>query len=117
MELVEAQRLPGMFLITWTMTRIESCRMSSQITRNWATSCLAQEDFGSFAGVTRRRGKGRRGGLRIIYYYFLSDQQIWLMTLYDKNEASDLTPREKKALQAAIAAELKMRETRRARKK
>ncbi len=87
-----------MFLITWTMTRIESCRMSSQITRN-------------------RRGKGRRGGLRIIYYYFLSDQQIWLMTLYDKNEASDLTPREKKALQAAIAAELKMRETRRARKK
>ena len=22
-----------------------------------------------------RRGKGRRGGLRIIYYYFLADQQ------------------------------------------
>jgi len=32
-----------------------------------------------------RRGKGRRGGLRIIYYYFLSAQQIWLMTLYGKN--------------------------------
>src|ERR1700720_2673156 len=59
----------------------------------------------------KRRGKGRRGGLRIIYYYFPSDQQIWLMTLYDKNEASDLTSKEKKALQAAIAAELKMRET------
>ena len=29
-----------------------------------------------------RRGKGRRGGLRIIYYYFASDQQIWLMALY-----------------------------------
>jgi hypothetical protein len=64
----------------------------------------------------KRRGKGRRGGLRIIYYYFPSDQQIWLMTLYDKNEASDLTSREKKALQAAIAGELKMRETRRARR-
>jgi hypothetical protein len=64
----------------------------------------------------KRRGKGRRGGLRIIYYYFPSDQQIWLMTLYDKNEASDLTSKEKKALQAAIAAELKMRETRRARR-
>jgi hypothetical protein len=36
------------------------------------------------------RGKGRRGGLRIIYYLFRADQQIWLMTLDDKNEASDL---------------------------
>ena len=36
-----------------------------------------------------RRGKGRRGGLRIIYNYFLSDQQIWLVTLYDKDEAKD----------------------------
>src|SRR5438034_5085405 len=29
-----------------------------------------------------RRGKGRRGGLRVIYYYFPGEQQIWLMTLY-----------------------------------
>lgn len=34
-----------------------------------------------------RRGKGRRGGLRIIYYYFPAVQRIWLMTLYDKDEA------------------------------
>jgi hypothetical protein len=56
-----------------------------------------------------RRGKGRRGGLRIIYYYFLSDQQIWLMTLYGKNEAADLTPREKKALRNEIETELRER--------
>src|SRR6266446_1934677 len=58
-----------------------------------------------------RRGKGRRGGLRIIYYYFSADQQIWLMTLYDKDEASDLTPKEKKALRIAIDAELHARQT------
>lgn len=40
------------------------------------------------------RGKGRRGGLRIIYYYFLADRQIWLMT-----------PKEKKALKSAIENE------------
>ena len=61
-----------------------------------------------------RRGKGRRGGLRIIYYHFASDDQIWLMTLYDKNEAVDLTPAQKKALKAAIEAELKTRAVRRA---
>ena len=60
-----------------------------------------------------RRGKGRRGGLRIIYYYFRADQQIWLMTLYGKDEASDLMPKEKKALQSAIEAELHARQAKR----
>src|ERR1700681_3897454 len=60
-----------------------------------------------------RRGKGRRGGLRIIYYSFSSDQQIWLITLYDKNEAADLTPKEKKALKSAVEAELKARQAKR----
>ena len=60
-----------------------------------------------------RRGKGRRGGLRIIYYHFRSDYQIWLMTLYDKDEASDLTASEKKALKASIESELQARAARR----
>ncbi len=35
-----------------------------------------------------RRKKGKRGGLRVIYYCFLSDEEIWLLTLYDKDEAA-----------------------------
>ena len=60
-----------------------------------------------------RRGKGRRGGLRVIYYYFLSDFQILLVTVYGKDEAADLSPSEKRALKNAIAAELGSREARR----
>ena len=56
-----------------------------------------------------RRGKGRRGGLRVIYYYFPDAQQIWLMTLYGKDEAADLRPEEKRALKAAIEAEFQAR--------
>ena len=56
-----------------------------------------------------RRGKGRRGGLRIIYFYFESEQQIWLMTPYGKHEAADLTAKERKALKAAMELELKTR--------
>src|SRR5246127_4985655 len=56
-----------------------------------------------------RRGKGRRGGLRVIYYYFPGDEQIWLMAVYGKDEADNLTPKEKKALHTAIAVELKQR--------
>ena len=55
------------------------------------------------------RGKGRRGGLRVIYYYFLSSNQIWFMTIYGKNEATDLTADEKRTLKAAVEAELKAR--------
>jgi hypothetical protein len=60
-----------------------------------------------------RRGKGRRGGLRIIYFYFPADPQIWLLTLYGKNEAADLSTAEKKALKAAIEKESAARAERR----
>jgi hypothetical protein len=57
-----------------------------------------------------RRGKGRRGGLRVIYYYFPGEQQIWLMTLYGKDEASDLTAKQRQALKNAIEIELRARQ-------
>ena len=64
-----------------------------------------------------RRGKGRRGGLRLIYYYFEADHQLWLMTLYGKDEQDDLSPSEKKALKSAIDQELAARRARRRRRK
>ena len=63
-----------------------------------------------------KRGKGRRSGLRVIYYYFPGEQQIWLMTLYDKDEVSDLTPEGKQALKSAIETELRARQSAKHRK-
>jgi mRNA-degrading endonuclease RelE of RelBE toxin-antitoxin system len=59
-----------------------------------------------------RRGKGKRGGLRIIYYCFLSDEEIWLLTLYGKDEASDLSKDEKAQLKRALEAERAARKRR-----
>jgi len=73
--------------------------------------------FRKMRWVDPRRGKGRRGGLRIIYYYFARDHQVWLMTLFDKNEARDLSPKQKQALRAAIGAELAARQAKRAPRK
>jgi len=64
-----------------------------------------------------KRGKGQRGGLRVIYYYFREERQIWLITLYGKNGASDLTPKQKQALKSAIEDELRVRQTVRLRKR
>lgn len=57
----------------------------------------------------RRRGKGKRGGLRIIYYWWTTGMQFWLYTVYDKDEMDDLTAKERKALKAALKAELEAR--------
>jgi hypothetical protein len=59
-----------------------------------------------------RRGKGKRGGLRIIYYCFLSDEEIWLLTLYGKDEAADLSKAEKAQLKMALEAERATRKRR-----
>ncbi len=73
--------------------------------------------FRKLRWVDPKRGKGQRGGLRVIYYYFPSEQQIWLMTLYAKNEVSDLTPKQKQALKCAIEDELRVRQTAKLRKR
>jgi hypothetical protein len=57
----------------------------------------------------RRRGKGKRGGLRVMYHHFSSDGQIWLLTLYDKGETTDLTARERAALRRALEDEKRVR--------
>ncbi len=57
----------------------------------------------------RRRGQGKRGGLRVIYYYFAEDMQIWFLTLYGKDEASDLTPKERQILKMHLTAEKRQR--------
>ncbi|HEY2391572.1 MAG TPA: toxin [Candidatus Angelobacter sp.] len=72
--------------------------------------------FRKLRWADQRRGKGRRGGLRIIYYHFPAQQLIWLMTLYGKNEADDLTAAEKSALRNAIAAESAARALKKPRK-
>ncbi len=57
-----------------------------------------------------RRGKGKRGGLRVIYYWWLGGNQFWLFTVYDKDEADDLTPAQRKLLKQLLKNELKYRQ-------
>ena len=56
-----------------------------------------------------RRGKGKRGGLRVIYYWWDGGSQFWLFTLYDKDEAVDLSTQEKRLLKEMLTKELEVR--------
>lgn len=55
------------------------------------------------------RGKGKRGGLRVIFYFWIEGPEFWLFTVYGKDEADDLTPDEKSALKKMIKTELDAR--------
>jgi len=57
----------------------------------------------------QRRGKGKRGGLRVIYYWWESGAQFWLFTLYDKDEVDDLSPGGRKILKERLKRELALR--------
>jgi hypothetical protein len=59
--------------------------------------------------MDKRRGKGKRGGLRVIFYWWGAGMQFWLFTLFDKDEMSDLTAEQRKALKAMIKVELEAR--------
>jgi hypothetical protein len=53
--------------------------------------------------------RGKRGGVRVIYYFWHEGIQFWLFTIYDKDEADDLTPAERKVVKAMLEAELAAR--------
>ncbi|MDP2144591.1 MAG: addiction module toxin RelE [Gallionella sp.] len=56
-----------------------------------------------------KRGKGKRGGLRAIYYWWLSGKQFWLFTLYNKDEMDDLTAAQRKTLKELLKQEVDAR--------
>ena len=52
-----------------------------------------------------RRQKGRRGGLRVVYYWWPAGAQFWLFAIYDKNELSNLTPLQRNLLKKLLDSE------------
>ncbi|MCC7373225.1 MAG: type II toxin-antitoxin system RelE/ParE family toxin [Verrucomicrobiales bacterium] len=47
-------------------------------------------------------GRGKRGGARVIYYWWTADRRILLLDVYTKNEKEDLSGDELKKLKKEI---------------
>jgi mRNA-degrading endonuclease RelE of RelBE toxin-antitoxin system len=58
-------------------------------------------------------GKGKRGGYRVIYYFFDDEVPLYLLAIYPKNQQVDLTPQQKERL-SVLADALKAEARRRA---
>lgn len=52
-------------------------------------------------------GQGKQGGVRIIYYWFVPDSQIFMIHAYPKNKQEELTNQQLKLLKQIVKEELK----------
>jgi hypothetical protein len=54
-----------------------------------------------------RRGKGKRGGVRVIYYWYAPGSLVYFLVMYSKADRDDLSADERKALRKLISSEFK----------
>ena len=52
-------------------------------------------------------GRGKRGGVRAIYYWVVAQDQILMLFMYPKNEKDDLTQTQLKILREIVEKEYK----------
>ena len=52
-------------------------------------------------------GRGKRGGVRVIYYWVTIEQRVYMIYIYPKNVQDDLTDKQLKALRAIVESECK----------
>jgi hypothetical protein len=55
----------------------------------------------------RRRGKGKRGGIRVVYYFVAGDALVYMLLAYSKGERDDLTAVQKRAMMRLISEEFR----------
>jgi len=51
-------------------------------------------------------GRGKRGGIRVIYYYFTEDDQIYMLYAYTKSKKDNLTADQVKQLKQLVEDQL-----------
>lgn len=54
-----------------------------------------------------RPGMGKRGGLRVIYFWEANSETFYMLMVYRKNEQEDLTPKQVTTLQRLVKEEFK----------
>jgi len=101
------------FIETSTFTRLLPNYLSDDDYRGLQSYLLQKPDAGdlvrSSGGVRKVRwaptGRGKSGGVRIMYFWKKADHEIWMLTLYSKSEKATIPGHILKQIAEAIANE------------
>jgi len=66
------------------------------IARNPEAGDIVPETGGVRKLRWRRAGTGKRGGVRVVYFYYNEDRPLYLLMLYAKSDRENMTSDEKK---------------------
>ena len=105
-ELPAFERLRATYLDDMSFRRLQE-----EMMKNPQAGDVMQDTGGlrKLRFADERRGKGKSGGLRVIYFFKVAADQFWLFAIYDKDEADDLGPDQRKMLKQRLDAEIKAR--------
>jgi hypothetical protein len=98
---------------TSIFTRQVQTLLSDDDYRQLQTALALHPDLGAVipgsGGLRKTRwathGHGKRGGVRVIYYWMVARDKILMLFLYAKNEQDDLTPEQLKVLRKIVEEE------------
>ncbi len=98
------------FVETSMFTRQIVALVDDETYRDLQTQLAANPQIGSVirgTGGLRKvriaaRGKGKRGGARVIYYWLADRDQIAMLLAYGKDEQDDLTSDQRAALRSIV---------------
>ena len=80
----------------------EYANLLSQLSENpQSGTSLGNECFKIRLSIASK-GKGKRGGARVITYIFIRTNTVYLLTIYDKSEVANVTAKDLKELIVAI---------------
>jgi mRNA-degrading endonuclease RelE of RelBE toxin-antitoxin system len=73
-----------------------------------ATHPTAGDEIVGTGGVRKVRyaamGRGKSGGVRVIYYFYDEEMPIYALLIYGKNERADLTPEQRRSVRTFATA-------------
>ena len=103
------------FIETSIFTRQVTALISDDDYGQLQSALAAHPDMGAIiphsGGLRKVRwsmiGRGKRGGVRAIYYWVIAADQILMLFMYPKNERDDLTPQQLKVLREIVEKEFK----------
>jgi len=103
------------FIETSVFTRQVTALLADDDYRQLQAALSVRPDAGSIiphsGGLRKMRwalaGRGKRGGVRIIYYWVVAQERTLMLFMYPKNVQDDLTPQQLKVLRTIIEEEYK----------
>ncbi len=97
-----AETLPFRRKIEGLLSLEERDDLISYLAEHPSSGVLVQGTRGIRKLRWARSGGGKRGGVRVIYYFHNEIMPLYLLAAFGKNEKSDLSMRERQQLAAAV---------------